>query len=328
MVIPNTFITNDYCQDIRKYFLENSKIVKLNNEGLIFKGAVVEALIFVCIKQPPTENHAVETKYNDIIHSVKQNFFKTTFLNRFLIHIDNFQINVLEKIKYDTKPLNEMCEVWRGLTTGNDKKYLSNKKLDNNYRKIIQGKQISRYYIEEKELYVNYLPNELDRARPQAIFEKDEKIVSKFVGKDLSFAYDAQKLYVINTACVIFNKENIEIDILYILSILNSKLMNYYFKELYTDYRDTFPIIKSGHLELIPIKLVNKDNKAEIVIYTNLVNCAIQLTTNKSYLVTSKTDKDKTFYESKCNTLDRQIDRLVYELYGLTEEEVKIVEGE
>jgi hypothetical protein len=35
----------------------------------------------------------------------------------------------------------------------------------------------------------------------------------------------------------------------------------------------------------------------------------------------------KTYYENLCSTLDRQIDQLVYELYGLTEEEIKIVEG-
>jgi type II restriction/modification system DNA methylase subunit YeeA len=37
--------------------------------------------------------------------------------------------------------------------------------------------------------------------------------------------------------------------------------------------------------------------------------------------------KDKDFYENKCAALDRQIDALVYELYGLTAEEIKIVEG-
>jgi hypothetical protein len=46
----------------------------------------------------------------------------------------------------------------------------------------------------------------------------------------------------------------------------------------------------------------------------------------KKQLAESKTDKDKTYYENKCAALDRQIDRLVYELYGLTEEEIQIVE--
>jgi adenine-specific DNA-methyltransferase len=39
-------------------------------------------------------------------------------------------------------------------------------------------------------------------------------------------------------------------------------------------------------------------------------------------------DSDKDFYKNQCDALDRQIDALVYELYGLTPEEIQIVEGE
>jgi hypothetical protein len=41
----------------------------------------------------------------------------------------------------------------------------------------------------------------------------------------------------------------------------------------------------------------------------------------------AKTDKDKTYYGNKCSSLDRQIDRIVYDLYGLTEDEIKLVEA-
>jgi adenine-specific DNA-methyltransferase len=47
----------------------------------------------------------------------------------------------------------------------------------------------------------------------------------------------------------------------------------------------------------------------------------------KKQLHTAKTDKDKTYYERKCDSLDKQIDAEVYKLYGLTDEEIKIVEG-
>jgi hypothetical protein len=46
----------------------------------------------------------------------------------------------------------------------------------------------------------------------------------------------------------------------------------------------------------------------------------------KKRLSESKTDKDRVYYERRGNSLDRQIDQLVYELYGLTEAEIKIVE--
>ncbi len=48
---------------------------------------------------------------------------------------------------------------------------------------------------------------------------------------------------------------------------------------------------------------------------------------SKKQLHESKTDKDKSYYERRCADLDRQIDAEVYKLYGLTEEEIKIVEG-
>lgn len=48
----------------------------------------------------------------------------------------------------------------------------------------------------------------------------------------------------------------------------------------------------------------------------------------KKPLAAAQTERDKTFYESKCATLDRQIDNLVYELYELTPDEIAIVEGE
>ena len=46
----------------------------------------------------------------------------------------------------------------------------------------------------------------------------------------------------------------------------------------------------------------------------------------KEQLAKAKMDKDKVYYENKCTALDRQIDSLVYDLYGLTEKEVQIVE--
>ncbi len=46
----------------------------------------------------------------------------------------------------------------------------------------------------------------------------------------------------------------------------------------------------------------------------------------KKRLAITNTEDDKNYYQQKCQSLDNQIDKLVYELYGLTEEEIKVVE--
>lgn len=52
-----------------------------------------------------------------------------------------------------------------------------------------------------------------------------------------------------------------------------------------------------------------------------------QMLDAKQQLTVAQTERDKTFYENKCASLDRQIDNLVYELYDLTPDEIAIVEG-
>ena len=56
-----------------------------------------------------------------------------------------------------------------------------------------------------------------------------------------------------------------------------------------------------------------------------MVQLVDQMLEAKKQLVVARSEGH--FYESKCSTLDRQIDSLVYELYDLTPEEIAIVEG-
>ena len=52
-----------------------------------------------------------------------------------------------------------------------------------------------------------------------------------------------------------------------------------------------------------------------------------QMLAARKQLAAAKTGGDKDFYTNKCATLDHQIDSLVYDLYHLTPDEIKIVEG-
>ena len=72
---------------------------------------------------------------------------------------------------------------------------------------------------------------------------------------------------------------------------------------------------------------VSSFNVAEKKNENDIVRIVGQMLAAKRALAEAKTEKDKTYYENKCAALDRQIDRLVYDLYELTEEDVRIVEG-
>ncbi len=78
-----------------------------------------------------------------------------------------------------------------------------------------------------------------------------------------------------------------------------------------------------GQLNQLPIINLRTDNPLQI----KIISFVEQILISTKQLYKAKTESDKNYLERKCESLDNQIDKLVYELYGLTEEEIKIVEG-
>ncbi len=118
--------------------------------------------------------------------------------------------------------------------------------------------------MQPSNLFVYYDKDLLDRARDERIFLQAEKLISKFVGTSLTFCYDNQQHYVLNTGCVteLIDKE---IKIKYLFALLNSKLLDFYFRNVFSDYRETFPIMKSGNIENLPIPKI-PDNEQQIFV--------------------------------------------------------------
>ena len=80
-------------------------------------------------------------------------------------------------------------------------------------------------------------------------------------------------------------------------------------------------------MEQVPIRPIDAKNRDDKAKHDKVVSLVEQMLASTKQLAASHSDKDKDFYANKCATIDRQIDALVYELYGLTPEEIKIVEG-
>ncbi|MCK4353089.1 N-6 DNA methylase [candidate division WOR-3 bacterium] len=324
MIVPNTLLTNDYCETIRQFFLHNTKILFLNNEGRVFENAVVEGLVIVYKKDIGNGNR-ITIKFAGQTNHIDQAILSSFYRSRFLIHLTETSTKLISKCLRNTRPLKELCEVWRGLTTGDDKRFITKKKVNEKYKKIVQGKQIHRYYTEDSKLYVHYIVNQLDRARQPRIFEIEEKLISKFVCKNLELSYDNRKLYTLNTTCVIFPLQQTSEKIKYILALLNSKLLNFYFRQVFTDYRDAFPIVKSGHLEQLPIRTIDFTNPSEKAMHDKLVAMVDKMLELQEKFHSAKLESDKKMYKTRIDALDNQINFLVYNLYGLTKKEREII---
>lgn len=76
----------------------------------------------------------------------------------------------------------------------------------------------------------------------------------------------------------------------------------------------------------MPICPINFSNPADKALHDQMVELVNQMLKLHKQIASTKTDHDKIVIQRQIDATDRQIDQLVYELYGLTAEEIKIVE--
>jgi hypothetical protein len=147
------------------------------------------------------------------------------------------------------------------------------------------------------------------------------KIILPDIALRMQATLDSYKNYCVNTAYII------PVDDLFLLAVMNSRLVNFYYSALSPSIRGGYFRFIRQYIEQIPIIKINFQNESEKQSHDRIVTLVNQMLVTKKHLQTVKTDKDKTYFENKCADLDRSIEAEVYSLYGLTDEEIKIVEG-
>lgn len=188
---------------------------------------------------------------------------------------------------------------------------------------MIDGANIESYRLKEPREFVYFIPSAIKSGGNLNIYLQDRVCVRQ-IGETPIATLVSSGIFALNTVYNIYKRISKEIDLHFVLAIVNSKLNKYHWRKFNYDQKGTFPKIKKDGILKIPVRLII--TKEEKHLHDQLVRLVTQMLEAKKNLQTAKTERDKTFLENKCTSLDRQIDNLVYQLYGLTEDEIKIVE--
>lgn len=108
----------------------------------------------------------------------------------------------------------------------------------------------------------------------------------------------------------------------WILALLNSKLLEFYLKAISTPFRGGFYSYGKRFIERLPIKLISESQKKPLI---NLVDKILSLNKRLAEMGEKKTD-ERTEIEREIQKIENEINELVYNLYGITKEEKKIIE--
>ena len=113
----------------------------------------------------------------------------------------------------------------------------------------------------------------------------------------------------------------------YLLGLLNSKLLSKVIRENSTPFRGGYCALNRQYIEQLPIRPVNFSNKADVKTHDCIVALVEQMLSLHKQLAAAKSEAQKTLIQRQIDATDTEIDRLVYDLYGFSAEEIAIVEG-
>lgn len=329
---PNSMLMNESYQKLRNLLINDiDTIIKLPDS--VFNSATVETIIIRVRKDNNShivlggyfKNNAIVDFSNIRLVKFEREIWNMDEGKRFNIFISKEIGRLIVKIQNQAKPLSSYVETSLGITPYDkakghsqelikQRKYHSTEKINDTYVPLIAGKNITPYVISgETEEYLSY-GEWLGAPREQRFFTNPRIIVRQIVGGDdlrIIAAYaDSEPTYFTQIGFSLLSKKNDKEELKYILALLNSRLLSFYHKNKFLDIEKvTFQKILIANAKLLPIYNANNSQLKPII---GLVDKIISAKKGNSHADTS-------LWES-------EIDRLVYKLYGLTYDEVLIID--
>jgi hypothetical protein len=331
LIVPNSLLMVSSTAKIRKLLFTNASIMEVVNFlGESFEGVNVETVAYFGVKNRIVENIKVSIGEKGLIYFAHNKRTRTILNSPDLIlnvFSDDKTDKLLQKIKFDSTLLNDLVKIKAGLQAyevgkGKPKQTrqdVTDRIYDYEYKfngvtyPYLEGKDVQRYFQGPNSSFLKYGDN-LAAPRTFDIFANPKIIIREITGQhphSLIACY-SEDIVLFNRSNIAINeKENSNVDLRYILALISSKLISYYFQlNTAKAVRRLFPKIILNDLRKFPIKVISKKEQSKFIdIVDNIIETKKQSPT------------------ADTTALESEIDQLVYELYGLTEEEIGIVEG-
>jgi len=307
-IIPSNISTNPSYNNIRKHTLDNFSLKMIIDLGSnIFESASVDSCIFAFKNQKIessklrcgkiSSRNLAESELNFF----EPKYFLTTPQNIFNFYINTETSDLIEKIQSNaTNKLSDYIDFARGIEFGYSSDYVYDSK-GRNRKPLIAGRCFNRYELQFDNKFVEVDFSDTSNFKTKAIYE-NPKIFVRRIGKEIIAYLDTENYY---NVCDVYNllPKSSKVDLFEILGIINSKGINYFFSNFFKNAKELFPKIPIKYLKEVPIKL----SKGKISKLSKIV---------QQRRVEGKDTK----------AIEQEIDNLVYKLYELTYDEVKVID--
>src|SRR3989344_5871963 len=288
LIVHKNLLKVESYKFLRKYILDNINIREILDLGSkVFEDVTGETIILILQNDKSEGNKIlVETEVDlQKKKSKKSKINQDNFLNNadytFNIYENKFMNEIKQSMIENSEKLENIYDIVSfGLNTSDNKKYFIEDKINEKYKKAVMGRDIAKWCIKSFG-YVFYDDKVLTRKGDINSFNTKEKLILQRIGSELTTAYDGEGLYCYNSTNMILQK-NKNFDLKYLIALLNSRLINYYYINVFSMKASLTVNITQGYLSQIPIRNIPLEQQKPFI-------------EKADFMI----DKNRQFYEAK-----------------------------
>jgi hypothetical protein len=309
-ICPSVFLMNDSFSKLRLHMIKEGKLLEIGNLGDgVFDEAVVPTGIFFFKKDTKSDLKNIQIinqNIKDIIKTSEIDYadFISNAEAGFNLTMTGDLYKILKKVEKFPLKIGEILDIKESIKTGDDKKFISETQENDEWKPMVTGKDVGQYFLKQRK-FLWYKPELLGRPIKLELFNQPKLFIRR-VGSTLTCCYDNQNLLSTHVL-YIASSLNRNFDLRFIEALINSKFLNFIYKTKFPFKGDVFPEIRIGNLRQLPIPEIPATEQEP---FKKLVE----------EILAKKQRGEETL------ELERRIDAMVYALYGLTEEEIAVVE--
>jgi len=340
-IVPNTWLLINSAKELRLELLSlNIKEIVDHGDG-VFKQATVESATLLLVKSKDVDGKCRAVRFRKgtkvVDHLVDKRIWLEDEYYRIILEMDKNAQELLKKLRSKSELFEKRCTIIWGIKPYQvgygippqtremleKRVYHSTTKRGEDWKPFLVGSNVDRYRF-------HFPGNQFIKYGKWLMYPSNEtlilqpKILMRQTSDSIRACYDEDCYYCQNSVFIIHASE---INLKFLLGLLNSKLLNFVYKLGNPQTSKVFAEIKPRVIKQLPIRTIDFSNPIEKAQHDKLVALVDSMFELQKKYHDARMERDKELYERQIKIVDTQIDRLVYDLYGLTEEEVKVVEN-
>ena len=292
-LLPSSLMKIKVHADLRHFITHATRMETLKCYRERFKGVFTDFLSLKVSNKPifGTQNYVVYGANNEVSRKEFKPFDDDFCAIPMLSERDEAIIGKVERLRHDDLSHSQWA---LGIITGNNAKVL-HERPRKGMEPIFTGKDIGKYSLKKASRYIKYNRADFQQCAKDEFYRVKEKLVYKFVSSHLCFTYDDQQRLFLNSANILIPEVD-GMSTKTVLAFLNSALFNFLYTKRFNDLK-----ILKGNLLTLPFPKISAKQDKE---FTSLVDQAL----------------------SGDGKALKEIDELIFALYELNQEEIRMIE--